>query len=102
MTLSVLEGHSPIASLFKCNISYLYHITWSLCIFRASCILYYHLQFTKPSKTVKKKTYDMLLWPAFCSWLERGGLVLSRTCRPGLGCSNCGSDTAGGFSVGST
>ena len=23
MTLSVLEGHSPIASLFKCGISYL-------------------------------------------------------------------------------
>jgi len=24
MTLSVIEGHSPIASLFKCNISYLW------------------------------------------------------------------------------
>jgi len=38
MTLSVLEGHSPIASLFKCNISYLWHLTWSLCICRASCL----------------------------------------------------------------
>jgi len=36
MILSVLEGHSPIASLFKCDISYLCHVTRSLCICRAS------------------------------------------------------------------
>jgi len=37
MTLSVLEGHFPIASRFKCDISYLWCITWSLCICRACC-----------------------------------------------------------------
>jgi len=29
MTLSVLEGHSPLASLFKCNILYLWHVAHS-------------------------------------------------------------------------
>jgi len=29
MILSVLEGHSPIASLFKNDISYLWHVVWS-------------------------------------------------------------------------
>jgi len=33
------EGHSPITSLFKCNISYLWHIVQSLCICRVSCML---------------------------------------------------------------
>jgi len=37
MTLSVLEGDSPIASLFKCDISYLWRVARSLCIGRASC-----------------------------------------------------------------
>jgi len=37
MTLSVREGHSYIASLFKCDILYLWHVTWSFCICRASC-----------------------------------------------------------------
>jgi len=37
MTLSVLEGHSPIASLFKCDMAFLWCITWSLCVCRASC-----------------------------------------------------------------
>jgi len=32
MILSVLEGHSTIASLFKCNVSYLWCVTQSLCI----------------------------------------------------------------------
>jgi len=36
MTLSVLEGHSTIAELFKCDISYLWHVARSLCICRAS------------------------------------------------------------------
>jgi len=31
MTWSVLEGHSPIASLFKCSIVYLLRVMWSLC-----------------------------------------------------------------------
>jgi len=31
MTLSVLEGHNPIANLFKCDISYLWHTVHSLC-----------------------------------------------------------------------
>jgi len=35
-TLSVLEGHSPIACFFECNISYLWHFAHSLCICRAS------------------------------------------------------------------
>jgi len=30
MTLSVLEGHFPIASLFMCNFSYLWRIVRSL------------------------------------------------------------------------
>jgi len=30
MTLSFLEGHSPIASLFICNISYLWRLARSL------------------------------------------------------------------------
>jgi len=34
MTLSVLEGYSPNASLFKCDISYLWHTARSLCICR--------------------------------------------------------------------
>ena len=38
MTFSVLEGHSPIASLFKCNISYFWCVAQSLCICRASCL----------------------------------------------------------------
>jgi len=29
MTLSILEGHSPIASLFKCDISYWWYVAWS-------------------------------------------------------------------------
>jgi len=37
MTLSVLEGHSPIASLFKCDILYLWHVARFLCICRVSC-----------------------------------------------------------------
>jgi len=37
MTLSVLEGNFLIASLFKYNISYLWHVAWSLCVCRASC-----------------------------------------------------------------
>ena len=39
MTLSVLEGHSPIASLFKCNISFLWCVARSLCICGASYVL---------------------------------------------------------------
>ena len=31
MTLSVIEGHSPIASLFRCDISYLWRVARSLC-----------------------------------------------------------------------
>jgi len=38
MTLSVLEGHSPIASHFKCDIWYLWRVARSLCICRASCL----------------------------------------------------------------
>jgi len=37
MTLSVLEVHSPIASILKCDISYLWRVARSLCICRASC-----------------------------------------------------------------
>jgi len=37
MTVSVLESHSPIASLLKCDILYLWCIARSLCICRASC-----------------------------------------------------------------
>jgi len=32
ITLIVLEGQFPIASLFKCDITYLWHIAQSLCI----------------------------------------------------------------------
>jgi len=39
MTLSVFEGHSPIASLFRCDISYLWHVVLFLCICRASCLI---------------------------------------------------------------
>ena len=39
MTSSVLEGHSPIASLFKCDISYFWCVARSLCICRASCLI---------------------------------------------------------------
>jgi len=38
MTLSVLEGDSPIVCLFKCDILYLWHVAWSVCICRASCL----------------------------------------------------------------
>jgi len=37
MTLSVLEGHSLIASLFKYEFWYLWHVESSLCICIASC-----------------------------------------------------------------
>jgi len=37
MTFSVLEDHSPIASLYKCDISYLWRVLPSLCICKASC-----------------------------------------------------------------
>jgi len=36
MTLNVLEGHSLIASFFKCDISYLWRVARSLCICRSS------------------------------------------------------------------
>jgi len=38
MTLSVLEGHCPITSLFKSDVSYLGRVARSLCISRAFCI----------------------------------------------------------------
>jgi len=37
MALSILEGHSPIASLFKYDILYFWHVVPFLCICRASC-----------------------------------------------------------------
>jgi len=37
MTLSALEGHFLIESLFKCVILYLWLAARSLCICRASC-----------------------------------------------------------------
>jgi len=40
MTSNVYEGHSPTTSVFKCDILYLWQVTWSLCICRASC--YHH------------------------------------------------------------
>jgi len=39
MTLHVLEGHFPIASLFKCDISYLWRVARSRCICGASCLV---------------------------------------------------------------
>jgi len=36
MILSALEGRSPIASLFTCDVLYLWHVAWSLYICRAS------------------------------------------------------------------
>jgi len=52
MTLSVLEvkGRSPIASLFKYDILYLWHFAWSLCICRASYFYRYYY-------------YYICLWP---------------------------------------
>jgi len=47
-------------------------------------------------------THDAKLRLTLGTGPARGGLVLSRTCRPGFGCSNCGSDGVAGFSVGST
>jgi len=41
MTLSVLEGNFPTASLLKCDISYLWRVARSLCICRASCFAYW-------------------------------------------------------------
>jgi len=35
MTLSVLKGHSPTASFFECDISYLWRVARSLGIYRA-------------------------------------------------------------------
>jgi len=35
MTTSVFEGHSPIAGIFKCDISYLRCIMQSICICKA-------------------------------------------------------------------
>jgi len=40
MTLRVLEGHFPIASLVKCDISYLWRVARSLCIFEAPCLVF--------------------------------------------------------------
>jgi len=39
MTLSFVEGHSSIASLFKCDILCLCRVAWFLCICRAFCYL---------------------------------------------------------------
>jgi len=36
MTLNALEGHRPIVSIFKCDISHLRRVARSLCICRAS------------------------------------------------------------------
>jgi len=41
MTLSVLEGHFPIASLFRCDFFYLWHVTRFFCISRASCLMWH-------------------------------------------------------------
>jgi len=30
MTLSVLEGHCPISSHFKCDVLYLWHVTYAV------------------------------------------------------------------------
>ena len=46
MTLSVLEGHSPIASFFKYDILYLWHVARSLCMRRA--FLHFSLCLTVP------------------------------------------------------
>jgi len=48
MTLSALKGYSSIASLFKCDISYLWRVARSFCICRASC------QLLGPLKSLKR------------------------------------------------
>jgi len=56
VTVNVLEGHFLIASLFKCDISYLWHVTRSLCICRASCPMsrYPSCQTTYSVKSLKE------------------------------------------------
>jgi len=52
MILSVLEGHSPMASLFKCDISYLWRVVRSLCICRAYCHCNHVRLFTRSGSTL--------------------------------------------------
>jgi len=57
MILSVLEGHSPIAILFKCDIVYLWCVARFL-VCRASCLCWIPLQFTC--------SYNFVSFPGFC------------------------------------
>jgi len=41
MTLSVLEGHSTIASIFSCDILHLWCVMRSLCICKGSCLSFF-------------------------------------------------------------
>ena len=54
MTLSVLEGHSTVASLFDCDILYLWHVASSFCICRASCKQYKKYGHIKCSLKIKQ------------------------------------------------
>ena len=56
MTLSVLEGNSAVANLFKVGISYLWHIAWSLGYYRVSCFNMAAI-YTKNSNTQKTKHF---------------------------------------------
>jgi len=49
ITLSVLEGHSSIPSLLKCDISKMWRVARSLCICRASSSST-HGRFTPPTR----------------------------------------------------
>jgi len=60
MTLSVLEGYTPIASLFKCNSSYLWCVAWFLCICRGSCKFLVPLKYI--SGTAKDKDLNFVFW----------------------------------------
>jgi len=61
MTLSVLEGHSRIECLFKCNILYCWRIARSLCICGAYCVIYVHQKLLNLVDAVYQTKYKVSL-----------------------------------------
>jgi len=76
MTLSVLEGHFPIAGLFKWGVSYLWHFAQSLCIYRASCFIALQSQKLFLLLNFKTDAFCCCVFP-WSSYLEHTDLKLT-------------------------
>jgi len=98
MTLSVLEGHSLIASLFKCDISHLWCVARSVCICRVLvCFLSnytnqeiglrnsfanttcFYLVRLKTLSSTESVSESNVIWVWVCVWLEVPELLAKKT-----------------------